>query len=219
MGSVTAARPPAVPVNRFMTKVRERLKTVVLHMPAGGVRAWAEEVLARLPPGAGKGGVSRSTVHWAYLEEPEPPPEWPLGEGRWVISSPLDSGSWRFPPRFVPDAAVPPFEDPDRAAAAITAVSLGWSLRIGAPEAGTGARGTEPIAAAFDRADAPFLSARELTVLEEIARGEPNKRIAANLGLSESTVRFHVRNVYRKLGAANRAEAVARAYARGLLVI
>jgi len=57
------------------------------------------------------------------------------------------------------------------------------------------------------------LTAREREVLEALASGATNARIAARLTLSESTVKTHVRGILRKLGAANRAEAIAR-YAR-----
>jgi DNA-binding CsgD family transcriptional regulator/GAF domain-containing protein len=54
------------------------------------------------------------------------------------------------------------------------------------------------------------LSPRELDVLRLMAAGETNARIATRLVLSEGTVKTHVRGVLRKLGAANRAEAVTR---------
>jgi DNA-binding CsgD family transcriptional regulator len=54
------------------------------------------------------------------------------------------------------------------------------------------------------------LTRRELEVLRLLADGESNKGIAAQLVLSEATVKFHVVNLLRKLHAHNRAEAVAR---------
>jgi DNA-binding CsgD family transcriptional regulator len=56
----------------------------------------------------------------------------------------------------------------------------------------------------------PALSPRELDVLHLMAAGDTNIRIATRLVLSEGTVKTHVRNILRKLGAANRAEAVTR---------
>jgi DNA-binding NarL/FixJ family response regulator len=53
------------------------------------------------------------------------------------------------------------------------------------------------------------LSARELEVLELVADGRPNKAIAAHLGLSEFTVKRHVQNILRKIGARSRWEASA----------
>jgi LuxR family transcriptional regulator, regulator of acetate metabolism len=55
-----------------------------------------------------------------------------------------------------------------------------------------------------------LLTRRELDVLRLLARGEPNGAIAAELVISEATVKFHVVNVLRKLRASNRAEAAAR---------
>jgi DNA-binding NarL/FixJ family response regulator len=57
-------------------------------------------------------------------------------------------------------------------------------------------------------ADAPDLSQRELEVLEKLARGLPNAELAAELMVSENTIRFHLKNIYEKLGVTNRTEAV-----------
>jgi two-component system, NarL family, nitrate/nitrite response regulator NarL len=53
------------------------------------------------------------------------------------------------------------------------------------------------------------LSARELDVLELVADGLGNKQIAAQLHVSEETVKTHLRRLMRKLGATSRAHAVA----------
>ena len=55
-----------------------------------------------------------------------------------------------------------------------------------------------------------LLTRRELEVLKLMVRGETNARIARELVVSEGTVKFHVKNVLRKLHAANRAEATSR---------
>jgi DNA-binding NarL/FixJ family response regulator len=55
-----------------------------------------------------------------------------------------------------------------------------------------------------------LLTRRELDVLRLLARGEPNGGIAAELVISESTVKFHVLNLLRKLHVSNRAEAASR---------
>ena len=60
------------------------------------------------------------------------------------------------------------------------------------------------------------LSRRELEVLERVAAGRSNRAIASELWLSDQTVKFHLRNIYRKLGVANRTEAARYAYERGL---
>jgi DNA-binding NarL/FixJ family response regulator len=61
------------------------------------------------------------------------------------------------------------------------------------------------------------LTARERDVLRLIAAGLPGKQIAAALGIGERTVKFHTASLLRKLGADNRAQAVALAAQRGLL--
>lgn len=61
------------------------------------------------------------------------------------------------------------------------------------------------------------LSEREHDVLRELSIGHSNKLIARKLGLSAPTVKFHVRNVFRKLGVHRRASAVAEAHRRGWL--
>ncbi len=53
-------------------------------------------------------------------------------------------------------------------------------------------------------------------MLELLAEGLPNKAIAARLGISDQTVKFHVSSISGKLGAANRTDAVRRAVRRGL---
>ena len=65
------------------------------------------------------------------------------------------------------------------------------------------------------RRPAPDLSQRELEVLEKLARGLPNAEIAAQLTVSENTVRFHLKNIYEKLAVANRTEAVAWWFRKG----
>jgi LuxR family transcriptional regulator, regulator of acetate metabolism len=55
-----------------------------------------------------------------------------------------------------------------------------------------------------------LLTPRELDVLEHLVRGETNADIARSLVLSEGTVKFHVKNILRKMNAANRAEATSR---------
>lgn len=53
------------------------------------------------------------------------------------------------------------------------------------------------------------LTRRELEVLSALANGRPNKQIAHEQGVSLNTVKFHVKNLYAKLGVRNRAQAVA----------
>ena len=61
------------------------------------------------------------------------------------------------------------------------------------------------------------LTARELEVLELLAQGLPNKSIAARLGISDQTVKFHVASICGKLGAANRTDAARRALRQGVI--
>jgi DNA-binding NarL/FixJ family response regulator len=61
------------------------------------------------------------------------------------------------------------------------------------------------------------LSPRELEVLVELAQGTTTLEIAATLVISQNTVKTHVRHILEKLGVSNRAEAVSRATAMGLL--
>ncbi|MEW5940143.1 MAG: response regulator transcription factor [Chloroflexota bacterium] len=65
-----------------------------------------------------------------------------------------------------------------------------------------------------DSAERGPLTERELEVLSLLAKGLANKQIAAALGISEHTVKFHVSSIYSKLNATNRAEAI-RAGLRG----
>jgi DNA-binding CsgD family transcriptional regulator len=57
---------------------------------------------------------------------------------------------------------------------------------------------------------AELLTRRELDVLRLMSRGDSNKAIATELVVSEGTVKFHVKNILRKLRASNRVEAAAR---------
>jgi DNA-binding NarL/FixJ family response regulator len=63
------------------------------------------------------------------------------------------------------------------------------------------------------------LTARELEVLEYVAEGRSNKAIAAQLGISDQTVKFHVAAITGKLGATNRTDAVRQALRRGLVAL
>lgn len=63
------------------------------------------------------------------------------------------------------------------------------------------------------------LTSREREVMEQMARGRTsNRELARSMGLSENTVRFHVRNILRKLGQHSRASAVAYALTHGIAI-
>jgi DNA-binding NarL/FixJ family response regulator len=61
------------------------------------------------------------------------------------------------------------------------------------------------------------ISAREVEVLRLIAKGKSNKEIASHLGIVEGTVNAHLANIFSKLGAADRAQAIAIAIQRQIL--
>jgi DNA-binding NarL/FixJ family response regulator len=67
------------------------------------------------------------------------------------------------------------------------------------------------------RLDQEPLTAREREVLHLLARGLTNKQIAADLVITERTVKFHVSAILAKLGAGNRTEALHRAIQQGLV--
>lgn len=69
------------------------------------------------------------------------------------------------------------------------------------------------------RVDVPHLSEREIAVLKLAAAGRSNKQIARELAISEQTVKGHMSNAFAKLGAADRAHAVAIAVQRGVLYL
>src|SRR5215469_9486927 len=61
------------------------------------------------------------------------------------------------------------------------------------------------------------LTPREIDVLRLIAKGNANKIIAAELSLTEETVKSHIRNILSKLGANDRTHAVAIGLQRGII--
>ena len=65
-----------------------------------------------------------------------------------------------------------------------------------------------PAAQASDALDS--LSEREREIVGLLAQALPNKKIARTLGLSPETIKWHLKNIYGKLGVATRDEAVAR---------
>lgn len=93
---------------------------------------------------------------------------------------------------------LPTDSSPEELTAAVRALSQ--RLIVGAP------------ALLFESEDASLergpLTERETEVLGLLAKGLANKQIAASLGISEHTVKFHVSSIYTKLNVTNRAEAV-----------
>jgi DNA-binding NarL/FixJ family response regulator len=135
------------------------------------------------------------------------------------------------------------FDTDERIIAAVEAGAAGYLLK-GAPRAdifaavrvvAAGGSLLAPVAASTvlgrvrgDAARAPAaeptattttLTPRERAVLEQLARGLGNKQIAATLGITERTVKFHVSAVFTKLRATNRTEAVLHAVQAGLITL
>jgi DNA-binding NarL/FixJ family response regulator len=61
------------------------------------------------------------------------------------------------------------------------------------------------------------LTSREVTIIQALSRGLSNQAIGKELWVAEQTVKFHLTNIYRKLGVSNRTEAVPLAYQHGLI--
>ncbi|MBV8172214.1 MAG: response regulator transcription factor [Candidatus Eremiobacteraeota bacterium] len=122
------------------------------------------------------------------------------------------------------------FGDEDRIVGAVRAGARGYILK-GAPAADVakairdvhagGSYLPPPIAAVLAaqmrQPARPALSEREREVLRCVSDGLSNKQIARRLGITERTVKFHVNSIMTKLGAENRAQAVALAARRRLL--
>jgi DNA-binding NarL/FixJ family response regulator len=114
--------------------------------------------------------------------------------------------------------------------AALDAGASGYLLKDAEPQellAGVraAARGDAPLAPRAARevlsertegASGPELSARESEVLQLVARGFPNKRIARELQISEKTVKAHLTQVFQRIGVTDRTQAALWAKERGL---
>jgi DNA-binding NarL/FixJ family response regulator len=68
-----------------------------------------------------------------------------------------------------------------------------------------------------DHVDEDDLTAREIEILKTVAAGNANKAVAIHFGLSEETVKGHMKNILMKLGANDRTHAVMIALKRGFL--
>ncbi len=123
--------------------------------------------------------------------------------------------------------------DPGQAGEALRSGARSVISRSAAPEvvaaavacAARGLMVLDPaLAASFVRAPEPSdgaepLTPREREVLALLAEGLANKAIAARLGISEHTAKFHVNAILAKLGVDSRAEAIVRAARLGLVVL
>jgi len=74
-----------------------------------------------------------------------------------------------------------------------------------------------PPSQAAGNGDLAQLTSRQLQILPLLAEGMPNKRIADALGLTEGTVKQHLKDLFRRLNAGNRTQAVGEARRLGLL--
>jgi len=73
--------------------------------------------------------------------------------------------------------------------------------------------------AALVKSSIEGLSAREVEILERVATGATNRQIAHELGISENTVKAHLRNIYGKLGVESRTEAMLIAIQNGIISV
>jgi DNA-binding NarL/FixJ family response regulator len=106
--------------------------------------------------------------------------------------------------------------------AAIAATVAGFAVTLPRPSspAGDEIRGIRPEPGNPGQlSPAEHLTAREVEVLRLVALGRGNKEVAAQLNVSEHTVKFHVSSVLGKLGARSRTEAVTIGILRGLVAI
>ncbi|HEY5296672.1 MAG TPA: response regulator transcription factor [Verrucomicrobiae bacterium] len=117
------------------------------------------------------------------------------------------------------------YEDTERIFKALRAGACGYLLKRGTPEELISAirevrQGGAPMSREIARkvivsfqepvttsAEVEGLSPREREILELLAAGFPNKQIAARVGLTDGTVRWHLRHVYHKLHVRSRTEA------------
>lgn len=81
---------------------------------------------------------------------------------------------------------------------------------LGADLPALSSRPAGAVAAQIQAGGAHVLTTREAELMALLARGLVNKQIAYELGVSETTIKFHMRNIYRKLGARNRVQALMR---------
>ncbi|QMV43456.1 response regulator [Cohnella cholangitidis] len=79
-------------------------------------------------------------------------------------------------------------------------------------------RGNKSVNAAKEKnSDAGGLTPREKEILQEVARGNTNREVAVSLGLSEHTVKNHLKNILQKLHLDNRVQLTRYAYERGMV--
>jgi two-component system nitrate/nitrite response regulator NarL len=97
---------------------------------------------------------------------------------------------------------LPPDAGAAQVDAALRAVAAGLTVRATPPQT----RNFD----SFPEEPPVLLTPREIDVLGALGNGMTNKEVARLLGISPHTVKFHIESLFRKLGAASRAEAVAK---------
>jgi DNA-binding CsgD family transcriptional regulator len=114
--------------------------------------------------------------------------------------------------------------DADDVVAAATGVVRGLTVVSPSvlPTAGAGARDRvtrreQRVMAVTPSDDEPHLTDRELEVLRALAEGLGNKQIGGRLGISPSTVKYHLQAIFAKLGVRTRSEAVSYGLRHGVV--
>jgi NarL family two-component system response regulator YdfI len=115
-------------------------------------------------------------------------------------------------------AILPRESDPDDVISAVYAAYDGLVL-LSVPTAGSLAAVFGDQSLEVDDELSEEITSRETDVLRLLAEGLVNKEIAARLGISEHTVKFHISSILDKLGASTRTEAVTLGIRRGLIPI
>jgi DNA-binding CsgD family transcriptional regulator len=171
----------------------ERFRIVGLAAEAGEVWDWSFCDVVVVLGGTGV-GAPRTLLVGGSME----------GAGLLGVSLPLEEEGVR--------GRLPTTAGPEQIKAAVLAIAVG--LVVGLPQ-GRAAGDNPP------KDDDPpvALTAREGEVMQLAARGFSNAEIARALGITDHTVKYHLSMLYRKLEAANRTEAVARALSLGLVSI
>ncbi|GAA1102628.1 LuxR C-terminal-related transcriptional regulator [Streptomyces javensis] len=203
---------------RLAASLRPELRGLSVRLDLGppGTEEGADRLLAADVANAAR-AVVRAVVH-AMLNEQGPGQDgaprpvhrvhigWKVGEGE-LRATVRDDG-----PGVLRRTALDARRVGERLAA------LGGRLDVDAvPEWGTTVTATVPLGPPQPAREDPLdvLRARELEVLEQLARGRRNRQIAQELHISESTVKFHVANILEKLGVTSRGEAAALAHTWG----
>lgn len=205
--------PPAAP---GLPTVQVAVASAVL---AAGVQAILATHGIRSAPDRDRPEADVLIVDDAWLADPDAlgghPALVALGSGVWATLLPdLSAGGW---------AALTPDATPAELLAGVLGAAAGLAVLPPAllpsptPEAPADDLQDDDLAA-IPPGDVT-LTPRERDVLALLAEGLSNKRAARDLGVSESTVKFHVQALYSKLGVQSRAGAVARGISLGLVSV